>query len=120
MREYQVAVTNKSTEPVTVWLTKNGPPVEKLWLAPEQVAFMTREKDDSVQGAWLEPGKTAEIGPIGGKFEVGSDAVLRVYRGRLKIAQIIAVSPDSALRQDLTLKPGPNNLTVTPKETVPQ
>lgn len=112
-QSYDVTVMNRSPQPVTLWLTKNGPPGERGWYPPEQLAFLTKTVDDgSVPGAWLEPGKTAGIGPIEGKFSGQTKAILRVYRGRLKFNELIAVSDDSPLREDLILRPGKNVIAI--------
>ena len=112
-RTYDVTVRNDLNQPITVWLTKNGPPPEANWLSPEQIAIGENPTDGRWAGSPVAPGKTAETGKIKGKFPNGTDAILRVYVGHRTLDEILAVSArDTALRVDKVLPPGPSNLIV--------
>ncbi len=106
-----VALHNASQQPVTVWLTKTGDR-DSAWLAPEDLALAA--KPDMINGIVIPPGKTGEIGPVKGKFEPESVAILRVYAGQLDYDHLIATSVDSSLRVDVVLDNGLNRLEVRP------
>ena len=66
-RTYQVAVVNAADRPVVLWLTKDGPPSEALWLTPSQWLQLRHDgsippdvPDPDVQ---LPPGTRVDIGP---------------------------------------------------------
>jgi hypothetical protein len=111
-RSYTISVKNDSPEPMTVWLTKDGPPIEAKWLSPEQIAVMGKSKDDPISGVVIPPGKTGEMGPIDGRFEPGANAVLRVYRGQKLFNDLLAISAGSPGRTDLRLAPGTNAIVI--------
>ena len=111
-RTYQVVVKNDSAEAVTIWLTKNGPPMEDAWLPPEDIAMMRQLPEGlKVAGVLLAPGKSADR-TVNGKFAGGVDAVLRIYRGEKTLDQLLGIGPDSANRQDVKLTPGANTLVI--------
>lgn len=97
---------------MTVWLTKDGPPAEMEWLAPEQMAIMGKAKEMPVTGVVIPAGKTGEIGPIKGQFESGTNAVLRVYHGQQLFNDLLAISSDSASRSDIRLTEGANTVVI--------
>ncbi len=103
---YDVSVTNDGSHPVTIWLTKDGPPDEAAWLSPEQVAFDPKLAGDVIAGVTVPPGKTASTGTIKGDFSSGANAILRVYEGKLTIAEILAISRGNPNRIDVVLPPG--------------
>jgi hypothetical protein len=110
---YELAVRNDTRFPVTIWLTKNGPPDEPAWRSPEQVVIERGiTHGDPISGVVIEPGKTANT-KITGQFANDSRAILRVYRGKLRMTEILAVSHDSPDRLDIWLPPGPSKLVIT-------
>lgn len=114
-REYtfDVSVKNDSAGPVTIWLTKDGPPLEQGWRSPEQVALRSPGHEERIGGVLVPPGKTASTGPIKGKFEPGTFAWLRIYDGKYEsFSDLLAVSPRSSKRVDQPLDPGVNQLVV--------
>lgn len=104
-----VSLHNDSAQPVTAWLTKTGERSAE-WLAPEDLALVP--KPEMINGVVIPPGKTGEMGPVAGKFEPDSFAVLRVYVGQLDFDHLLATGPDSPLRFDVTLDNGMNRLQV--------
>lgn len=110
---FNVSLHNASTEPVTVWLTKNGGPDENDWLPPEALANSRAADVDTVNGVVIPPGKTGDIGPLTGRFEADSLAILRVYAGQLTLDQMLATPVDGKLRIDMPLREGMNKLEVS-------
>jgi hypothetical protein len=111
-RTYSVSIENRSAEPYMVWLTKNGPPMEQAWMSPEQIAVRGLERGASVPGTLLPAGKSVSRTNVSGKFDSRSDAILRVYRGERKFAELLAVQQGSSNRWDLVLAPGNNNVVI--------
>ena len=111
-RQYTLDVHNDSDTPYTVLLTKDGPPAEVGWAAPEDL-------NDRLQTAppkamtfiEIPPGKTASNGRTG-RFNAGTNAVLRIYRGSQTPAGMLGISPASALRTDVPLQPGSNTVVI--------
>jgi hypothetical protein len=112
-RQYQLSVRNDTSRPLTLWLTKDGPPIEAGWRSPEDLEIETPSADERIAGVVVEPGKTGTAGPVKGEFGPQTNAVLRVYGGATKIAEILAIGRKSANRLDVVLKPGVNRLVVT-------
>jgi hypothetical protein len=112
-RTYQVQVTNQLSKPVTVWLTKNGPPEERKWWSPEDWAIAQPGDNEQISGVVIPSGKAASTPKISGRFHRGTDAVLRVYIGEQTISGMAAISRGSPNRIDYTLMPGPNELVIT-------
>ena len=114
VRIYNLTVKNQSAGPITIWLTKDGPPYEPGWLAPEDIAIESPKGPDRVIGGVIIPkGKTANTGPIRGEFQPGTHAMLRVYGGKLSFAELLASSADARNRVDLQVHPGKSAFTVT-------
>ncbi|HEY0007930.1 MAG TPA: hypothetical protein VGB55_04315 [Tepidisphaeraceae bacterium] len=113
-RSYRVNVNNQSLEPMTLWLAKEGGPLEMTWLSPEDIAVMRVDKGTAITGVTVPPGKSATMGPINGKFEGGANAVLRVYRGQRKFDELLSIGADSPNRTDLPLQPGDNQFVIGP------
>ena len=111
-RSYDVNVKNDSIKPVTIWLTKNGPPWEAGWKSPEDLAIESPKNDERIAGVVVPPGKTASTGKIAGQFEPHVDAILRVYLGQKTFDDLLAVSHDSPDRIEVVLKPGVNQIVV--------
>lgn len=112
LQSYSIVVKNESTTPMTVWLTKDGPPPEAGWLSPEQIAMTGRKSDDPISGVVIPPGKTAEIPSISGRFASGTQAVLRVYYGQKLFNDLLASGSGSASRTDVRLTPGQNQILI--------
>jgi hypothetical protein len=108
-RTYDVLVTNDTQAPITVWLTKDGPPPEQGWYSPEDLALIQPDDYAPLPGWVLMPGEQASTGPVTGRFEPKTRAVLRVYTGQLRFAEILARSRN---RLDVTLAPGRNSLAI--------
>lgn len=111
---FAVSLKNESHEPVTVWLTKNGPPEEPEWLSPEALSNSRAASIGAINGVVIPPGKTAEMPPLAGRFAPDTLAILRVYAGQLTLDQMLATPPDGKLRVDVPLREGMNHLAVSP------
>jgi hypothetical protein len=114
-RTYDVTVHNQTSEPITIWLTKDGPPFEGPWLSPEDLAIESPHRDESreIGGAVVDAGKTATT-MRKGRFEPRTHAMLRVYDGARKFEELLATSSESAGRKDVTLPPGKSEYIVEP------
>ena len=108
---YQVSVRNNTNGPVTIGLVKEGGPFERQWASPEDAAIHDAEPSPRMWAA-VPAGKTADTGPITGKFDNKSQAILRVYQGNLNLTQILSVNRDAPDRVDLPLHPGLNQIQV--------
>jgi hypothetical protein len=110
---YQVAVRNETPEPLTAGLVKEGGPYEPHWALPEDIAVETPADDGrGWDSAVVKPGDTGSAGPVTGKFDDGSRAVLRVYSGARELDEVLAVSRGSPDRVDVPLRPGKNAIIV--------
>ncbi|HEX8915433.1 MAG TPA: hypothetical protein VF796_23980 [Humisphaera sp.] len=117
---FDIDVRNASPAPVTITLTKDGPPFEAAWASPEDLTIETpkiRERRSEWAGsatgmAVVPPGKSASIRGFTGKFDVGTQAILRVYSGEPTLSQMVARGPKSFDRVDVPLNPGPNRVVV--------
>ena len=112
-RHYEVVVKNDSSRAVTLWLTKDGPPSERGWRSPEQIAMRSGRIDGRFNGAVLMPNAQPLKTEMMGKFHRGSEAVLRMYAGQLSFDEILAVSRNSDDRADVMLRPGYNGFNIT-------
>jgi hypothetical protein len=114
VRSYDLSVRNASREPVTIWLTKDGPPYEDGWWSPEDLATLSPKENPSreVGGVIIEPGKTATAINRRGRFEPQTSAVLRVYRTANGFNDLLSISHGSPSRDDVKLRPGRNELEV--------
>lgn len=116
-QSYQVTVVNKYSQPMTIVLTKDGPPMEKDWMPPEDIAMMKNAPADMVvNGITLQPSQRVTQERTG-KFEGGTHAMLRIYRGDINMKQMWGVSYGSPNRSDLTLHPGKNVIVIGPDGT---
>jgi hypothetical protein len=113
---YQVDVTNELDQPVTVWLTKSGPPYERPWRPPEQVAMERPGEEEVVGGVVVPPGKSAYTPTMKGQFASDVDAILRVYVGERAMSELLSMSRGSPDRVDVVLKPGKNRLIVRERD----
>jgi hypothetical protein len=110
---FDVSVRNNSSQPVTVWLTKIGGPEEEGWRSPESVAINFVVQDERIGGVVVPAGNTATTGKRKAKLDPDSAAVLRVYKGEMKMSELLANGKDSPNRADVVLDPGENRLIVT-------
>lgn len=115
---FDVTVTNRLSEPVTVWMTKlrpaSGDQYERGWMPPEVAAIGSTEGSTQLGGVAIEPGETAHTNLTG---TIASDdvAVLRVYRS-VDLNSILAINRGSPDRLDLPLNPGKTDIDVIKKD----
>jgi hypothetical protein len=110
---FQVAVRNESKGPITMGLVKEGGKEDPQWRTPESVAMRTEASNERAWNSTIvPPGKTGYAGPIKGKFEKDSRAVLRVYAGDLELSDMLAISKHSPNRLDISLEEGRNAIIV--------
>ena len=107
-----VSVRNDAAQPVTVWLTKMGGPEQEGWRSPESIAINFVVGEEPIGGVIVPPKSTARTGKRSGKFDPESYPVLRVYRGEMKLSEMLANGKDSPNRADVVLNPGPTRLVV--------
>lgn len=110
-RTYEVAVKNQTDGWLTVGLIKQGGPIQTDWEAPE-AALANNRKPSAVMWEQVPPGKTADSGPIKGRFFRASQAVLRVYEGKLGLEGMMAISRGQPNRIDIPLHAGQNRFQV--------
>ena len=116
-KSYQVEVKNQTLQPVTLWLTKDGPPYEEGWFSPEELAKMPEEARAGYDLAIVPPGKTGYTGKVSGDFPKGTHAVLRVYEGQKELFHILEdTKAGRSNRVDQVLKPGMNRLAVPDRD----
>jgi hypothetical protein len=109
---FDITVKNDTDRPITIWLTKDGPPAEKGWRSPEQIAMSVPAHEERIAGMLVNPGKTAFTGPITGEFARGSYPFLRIYDGRYdRFSDLLAVSRGDR-RIDQPLDAGKNQFVV--------
>src|SRR5688500_7459843 len=104
-RSYDVSVHNKTSDTVTLWLTKDGPPAEKGWLTTEQ--FIAAPADTPSPGVQLPAGRIADTGKRKGKFPQGTNAILLIYR-----TGAAADAPGGSEPLTVRLSPGRNEMAV--------
>jgi len=107
---FDITVTNRLSEPVTVWLTKLQGPYEDGWEPPEQVALESPQQQEHLGGVVVPPGQSGKT-VMSAQFEQGNFAVLRVYRAT-HFAAILAIDKGSPDRLDYPLPEGKSNLDV--------
>jgi hypothetical protein len=108
-----VSVRNDAAQPITVWLTKMGGPEQDGWRSPESIAINYVVGDERIGGVIVPSKSTARTGKRSGKFDPESYPVLRVYRGDMKLTEMLANGKDSPNRADVVLEPGANRFIVT-------
>ena len=114
--KYDIQVRNDTDHPITIWLTKDAPPLEAGWRSPEQVAVSAPGHEERIGGMTVPPGKTAYTGELKGEFIEHSYAWLRVYGGQYKtFSELLAVPPKSPQRVDHALEIGKNIVVVREK-----
>ncbi len=114
---YQVELKNQTTQAVTLWLTKDGPPPEQGWYSPEQLATMPADLRATYDLAIVPPGRTATTEPMAGEFPRGTNAVLRVYEGEKELFHILEDAKAGRERRiDKTLKKGMNRFVAVERD----
>jgi hypothetical protein len=109
---FQLSILNKTDQPVTVGVVKEGEPYEATLASPEQLAIQTSLEALPPWGHVIPPGRTLDSPPITGTFPRGAAAVLRVYRGEFTNAQLLAISNPSPDRAEVLLFPGLNQILI--------
>lgn len=112
IRSYDLTLSNQLPDPVTVFLTKNGPPDEQGWLAPEQLAAGPINQDSEYNGQVVPAGGGLDIRNIHGRFRRTTLAILRVYRQTGTLEDIAAIGPNDPRRLEVRLDPGVNELII--------
>src|SRR5687768_6703592 len=102
---FDISVRNDTAGPLTLALTKDGPPFERMWAGPEDLAIESPRADERHGYVVLPPGRVADV-TVKGRFDAQSRGYLRVYRGDLQISEMSAIGPASHSRIDLILTPG--------------
>jgi hypothetical protein len=111
-RSYDVAVKNQTDGWLTIGLIKEGGPIQPDWEAPE-AALSNDRKPSAVMWEQVPPGKTADTGAVKGRFFRHSEAVLRVYEGKLGLEGMMAISKGQPNRIDIPLHAGFNRFEVS-------
>lgn len=117
IRSYDLTVRNQTAQPLTIWLTKNGPAWERGWKSPEDLAIESPAASEPIAGVVVPPGRSARTGKVTGKFAPATDAVLRIYRGQRSFNELLAISRDSPDRIDYILPAGQSVLVVEQDST---
>jgi hypothetical protein len=110
-RTYSVELRNVTRTPITLAITKDGPPYEASWAAPEDI--MEHRPKETAGFAEVAAGHGAMLRGLTGKFDSNTHAILRVYRGdglTVKNLLKVGVGPD---RQDVILAPGDNHFEIS-------
>jgi hypothetical protein len=113
---FDLSVVNETKSPLTVGLVKDGPPAEHEF---EDISQLAIDYDLATLTPWgfvIPPGRTADTGPVTGTFPKGTLAYLRVYRGKLSNAEMIATSSPNPGRLDVPLTPGRAQFTIREDE----
>ena len=116
-KSYQVEVKNQTNQPVTLWLTKDGPPKEEGWYSPEELSASPEESRPRYDLAIVPPGRTGFTGKVSGEFPKGTNAVLRVYEGEKELFHLLQDANEGATnRAEHILRPGMNRLSVIERD----
>ncbi len=114
---FDVTVTNASRSPLTVGLVQDGPPAEDAFADISRLAIESDLAHIPPWGFVIPPGRTAGTGPVTGAFPQGTLAYLRVYRGKLTNAEMIATSAPHPGRLDILLYPGQTEIRIHDDDT---
>ena len=110
---FDVTVTNRLGEPITVWMTKEKPQpadnYEEGWMPPEVLAVGTTQSQ-RLGGVAIEPGETGHT-VLKGTIANDDVAVLRVYRA-IDLNVILSLHRGSADRLDVPLDPGATDIDI--------
>jgi hypothetical protein len=107
---YNVIVTNRLHETVTLWLTRAHEPYQKKWIPPEVWAIGTTG-NDPVGGVVLHSGLAAQE-KIEGSTDISNPAILRVYRCT-NMNDILAMTLGNPSRLDYAIHPGKTDIDIT-------
>ena len=114
---FDVTVTNRVGEPITVWMTKTlSPPdahYEPGWMPPEVAAVGTTDTD-KLGGVAIQPGDTAHTA-LKGTMAPNDVAILRVYRAT-DLNSILAITHGNPDRLDIPLDPGKTDIDIVKKD----
>ena len=111
-RKYDIRVQNRTSEPITVGMVKEGGPYQPSWAAPEEAAIRQAKPDQS-QWHVIPPGEELSSGTVAGRFYSDSRAMLRIYEGTPDTDEVLAISPGQPNRIDEVLRPGRSVFVVT-------
>jgi hypothetical protein len=104
---FDVTVTNRLGEPISVWMTKAKPQApencEQGWIPPEVLAVGTTQSQ-RLGGVAIEPGETGHT-VLKGTIAADDVAVLRVYRA-VDLNVILTMTRGSPDRLEIPLDPG--------------
>jgi hypothetical protein len=117
-RRYNVQVLNRTNDPITIGLAKEGRPFEPQLASPEELALGTPASDENLwPSEVVAPGRVAYT-RVEGKFDGKSELLLRVYAGKRTLSEILAVPRGSGERVETVLRPEPalNKIVVTRQE----
>jgi hypothetical protein len=110
---FDVTVTNKLSDPITVWMTKEksvqGDSYEAGWVPPEAAAIGTTA-NGRLGGIAIEPDETGHT-KLFGHIDSDDVAVLRVYRAA-DLDLILAKSRGNPDRLDIPLTPGKTDIDI--------
>jgi hypothetical protein len=113
-RTFSLAIKNDSSRPITIGLTKNGPPFTEMeWYSPEDLAIARPQDTMMNWGTVVPPNKTAFIDNYKGEFLPQTSAILRVYAGDMPLSDLLAISRDSRARKDVRLEEGKSTYVVS-------
>jgi hypothetical protein len=111
---FEVTVVNQTMSPLTVGLVKDGPPFEREWATPDEVALRTGGPEGMAPWGHVVPaGRTVDSPAVSGAFPEGTAAYLRLYRGERPNSELLAISSPSPDRAEVLLFPGWNEVVVT-------
>jgi hypothetical protein len=110
---FDVRVKNDSSKPITVWLTKVGPPFEPKWASPEDIATERPGGSNTYLGVIVPPSKTGETGSVEAILQPDTTTWLRIYSNAEKFSELLAMSKGNPNRLDIKLEPGVNSFVVT-------
>lgn len=105
-RSYSIDIKNDSTRPITVGFVKLGPPMERAWMSPEDLAERYPYDMTLSWGTVVPPNRTAFIQDYKGEFLPTTSAELRIYVGQMSLSDLLAISRASRSRQDVRLEEG--------------
>jgi hypothetical protein len=109
LHQYDISVTNRLTQPVTVWLTKHDGPYENGWAPPEYLS-LDSTADTNVGGVVIQPGDTCHT-QQSTKMKSDNQAILRIYRAA-NFNEVLALSPGNPDRLDVPLQEGKTDIDV--------
>ena len=110
---FDVTVTNRLGEPITVWMTKLKPQApgdyEQGWIPPEVLAVGTTQSQ-RLGGVAIGPGETGHT-VLKGTIANDDVAVLRVYRA-VDLNVILTLHYGNPDRLDVPLDPGATDIDI--------